>query len=85
MKKILLNTSSCIGCGACVHIDPEHFDFNEDGLAIVIKAVDEETNSLINAKEACPVSAIIVEDAEGNAEEKTTCDCDSCSCTDCHC
>ena len=30
MKKLVLNTDLCIGCGACVGIDPEHFDFNEE-------------------------------------------------------
>ena len=35
MKKIKVNTEGCIGCGACVGLDPEHFDFNEEGLSLV--------------------------------------------------
>lgn len=31
MKKIIVDDEKCIGCGACVAIDSEHFDFNEDG------------------------------------------------------
>ena len=25
---------SCIGCGACVAIDPDHFEFDDNGLCI---------------------------------------------------
>ena len=72
MKKIVVNESLCIGCGACVALDNEHFDFNSDGLSSVKK---EDVNSispeLASAVESCPTSAIkILEvDKEESDEE----------------
>ena len=37
MKKICVNEEQCIGCGACVAIDSEHFDFNDSGLTLLKK------------------------------------------------
>ncbi len=33
---IKVNENTCIGCGACVAISPENFDFNDAGLSKVI-------------------------------------------------
>ena len=41
---------TCIGCGACVAIDPEHFDFNE-GLSVATS--QEVTDSVREAAGAC--------------------------------
>lgn len=60
MKNLLLNEDACIGCGTCIAVDPEHFDFNEDGLAMVISNENFETNSLNNAIASCPTSAIFL-------------------------
>lgn len=82
MKKITVS-DSCIGCGACIAIDPEHFDFNDEGLSSVISNENLETDELKNAIASCPVSAI---KCECNCDEK--CDCgDNCNCGDdccCH-
>ena len=32
--KIVLKNESCIGCGACVGIDSEHFEFSEEGYSV---------------------------------------------------
>lgn len=71
MKNLLLNSDDCIGCGCCIAVDPEHFEFNEDGLAKVINSDNLETNSLINAVESCPTNAI-------SLLENTGCDCSNC-------
>lgn len=60
--KVNVDQDKCIGCGACVSISPENFDFNEDGLSVAIS--DEVTEKTINAKEACPVYAINVSEAQ---------------------
>ena len=46
--KIKINKEKCIGCGSCVSIAPETFDFDDDGKAVKsahtaceLKAVDE--------------------------------------------
>lgn len=57
---------TCIGCGACVAMDPEHFDFNE-GVSVAIS--QEVTDSVREAAGACPVGAIEIEEAAEVAEE----------------
>lgn len=83
MKKLIVK-DGCIGCGACVAIDNEHFDFNEEGLSSVIKNDNLETDELKNAMASCPVGVIkLVEEAD----EPHNCGCsEGCTCTDdCHC
>ena len=57
MKKLTVN-DSCIGCGACVAIDSEHFDFNEGGMSHPISNENLDTPELQNAISSCPVNAI---------------------------
>ena len=56
MSIVKVNQEKCIGCGACVAIDPENFDFNDDGISTVIK--EEASEQAKEAEEACPVCAI---------------------------
>ena len=56
----------CIGCGACVAIDSEHFDFDENGLSKVIS--QDMTNFSADVIDSCPVGAISIENAEENIE-----------------
>ncbi|HIS17191.1 MAG TPA: ferredoxin [Candidatus Coprovivens excrementavium] len=71
---IKVDESKCIGCGACVAIDSEHFDFDENGLSKVIS--QDMTNFSADVIDSCPVGAISIENAEENietqAEEVTT-------------
>ncbi len=75
MKKVQVNSVKCIGCGACVGLDPEHFDFNDAGLSEAISQENLDSVDLEQAKEGCPTAAIeIVEDganqdAQENVEE----------------
>ncbi len=63
MKKIVVD-EKCIGCGACIAIDSEHFDF-EGNLSHAISNENLESDALQNAIASCPVGAIeIVEDNE---------------------
>lgn len=64
---INVDENKCIGCGACVAIDGEHFGFNDQGLSTVIK--QEVTDSVKEAKDACPVEAISVVEGSANNEE----------------
>ncbi len=61
--KVKVNQDACIGCGACVAICEEQFEINEEGLS---EAKEEEVKteleeSVRNAAETCPTSAIEVE------------------------
>lgn len=62
--KVKIIEDKCIGCGNCVSVtDGEVFDFNDDGMAYVVKDVIEtnmETN-VSNAIEQCPTGAIVEE------------------------
>ena len=80
--KIKVSEEACIGCGACVAIDPEHFAFNDEGLSKPINQENLETTELRNAIDSCPTSAIILDEVE--------CTCEDCHCTEenncgCHC
>ena len=62
MKKIEIN--NCIGCGACIAMDPEHFEF-DDNLSSVKSNDNLDSDALQNAIDSCPVGAIkVTEDAE---------------------
>lgn len=78
MKKIKVNEDACIGCGACVAIDSEHFAFNDEGLSSVISNNNLESEDLINSIDSCPTSAISITEED--------CDCEECNCNDeCNC
>lgn len=89
MKKLTVN-SGCIGCGACIAIDSEHFDFNDEGLSSVISNENLETDELKNAMASCPVNVIkLVETSECNCgcEDGEECNCNEechCDCKCCH-
>ena len=90
MKKLNVNSEACIGCGACVAIDSEHFDFDEFGLSEVISEENIESEECLNAMNSCPTNAIsYIEDEccneNCNCEDDNCCENDNCSCTDCHC
>ena len=59
---VKVDETKCIGCGACVSIAPENFDFNDAGLSHVIK--DESNETVKEAIDACPVGAIVEVAAE---------------------
>ncbi len=67
--KIVIDTEKCIGCGSCAIIAPEVFEIGDDGKSKIKEGMDViEDDSLkeqvIEAKEACPTGAIIVEEVE---------------------
>lgn len=64
MKKIVVDQDRCIGCGACVGIASDTFEFNEDGLSIVKN--DEVTEEATDAMNSCPVDAISIEEDKNN-------------------
>lgn len=62
MKKLNVDQVKCIGCGACVGIDPNHFDFEDSGLSSVISQDNLEAEELAQAVEGCPTGAITIEE-----------------------
>lgn len=69
MKKLVVNADACVGCGACVYTDPEHFEFNDNGVSHAISQENIESESVQNAIQSCPTCAISIEDeCDGNCE-----------------
>lgn len=55
----------CIGCGLCVSVAPKNFRLDENYKSQVTdESIDEE--KLREAKEACPVEAISLEEMSNN-------------------
>ncbi len=79
MKKLKVNTEGCIGCGACVGLDPEHFDFNDEGYSVVTKEENIDSELAQTVVEACPVAVISYE------EEEEKCHCKENNIEECHC
>jgi ferredoxin len=57
---------TCIGCGACVAIAPENFDYAEGVSVVTNETITEKTKEAVDA---CPVGAIEVEEATTEAAE----------------
>jgi len=64
---VKVNKDACIGCGACIAIAPETFEFDENGLSKVIDGA-ANNESAAEAAGSCPVGAIEVEETEQSAE-----------------
>ena len=66
---VKVKSDTCIGCGACVAIAPETFEFDENGLSKVIDGA-VESDAAKEAAGSCPVGAIEVGAADAAAEEE---------------
>jgi ferredoxin len=62
--KVWIDTTRCLATQGCIQTAPEAFQLGPDNRSQVVdqKAVTEET--LWDAAQLCPTSAIIIEDAE---------------------
>ena len=61
MKTLEVDESKCIGCGACVAIDEDDFEFNEEGLSRAKnEEISEDNEKAVEAMEACPAGAITI-------------------------
>jgi ferredoxin len=64
---VKVEKEKCIGCGACVAIAPDTFEFDENGLSQVIDGA-APSEAATEAIGSCPVGAIV--EAAENAEEQ---------------
>ena len=62
--KVKVN-ENCIGCGMCIDMCPDVFEYNDEGLSSAkSEEVDDSLESAIaEAQEACPVDAIEIDNA----------------------
>ncbi len=68
MSKVTVDKNKCVGCGACVSIAPDNFDFDNEGISTVIN--EEVTEEAKDAEEACPVLAIDIVGEEKKEEDE---------------
>lgn len=95
MKKVLVDESKCIRCGACMRIAENVFGYGSDGESVpLVQTVEDSNVDAVAAMESCPTGAISLEDETGcqcehcdcdPCECKDECDCDDCECEHCEC
>jgi len=56
--KKLVVSDKCIGCGACVAIAGEVFEFNDEGRSVIKADADFGSASIQDAIDTCPIQAI---------------------------
>lgn len=62
--KVYIDPDICTGCGPCVDICPEIFEFNEERIAVVrIEQVPANLRqACLEAVNSCPTEAISIEE-----------------------
>ena len=62
--RITVDHNVCVGNTLCVTIAPKVFVLNEQRQSEAVNLAGDTVEKILEAAENCPVSAIIVEDAE---------------------
>lgn len=79
MKKVIVDESKCIRCGACMRNAPDVFGYGNDGESVpLVPTVEDDNLDAITAMEGCPTGAITL-------ESEHSCDCEHCDCDPCEC
>ncbi|MEM5815616.1 MAG: ferredoxin [Candidatus Aenigmatarchaeota archaeon] len=60
--KVEVDKKRCIGCGLCVSMLPEVFEFDDDGKSSVKNPSGAPLEKIKEVAGMCPVKAIIVKD-----------------------
>lgn len=64
--RIEVDRDLCIGSGDCVATEPDVFDLDDEGKAIVLDPDAAPTDQVVEAARNCPVTAIFVIGDEGD-------------------
>ncbi|MGH2344746.1 MAG: ferredoxin [Chloroflexota bacterium] len=63
--KFRISRAACIGNGRCVDVAPELFALDHFNKAIIVNAAGSDEDTIMDAAQACPVQAVIVESDSG--------------------
>jgi len=63
--KFRISRAACIGNGRCVDVAPQLFALDHFNKAIIINAEVTDEDTIMDAAQACPVQAVIVENDSG--------------------
>ncbi|EKE14898.1 MAG: hypothetical protein ACD_12C00246G0001 [uncultured bacterium] len=65
--KVWVDRNLCIGAATCIAVSPKTYVLDKEAKAVILDTVDNDTiENIIESAKACPVAAIIIEDAQGN-------------------
>jgi ferredoxin len=64
--QVRINRRECCGNAACRDVAPDVFAIDSQQKAVVLDPEAAAVEVLIEAAEACPCQAIVIEDDEGN-------------------
>ena len=64
--QVRIRRGACCGNAECVEIAPAVFALDSKNKAVVLDSEAASLELLVEAAEACPCGAIVVEDDEGN-------------------
>ncbi len=66
LMQVRIRRSECCGNALCVEIAPAVFALDSKNKSVVLDPEAESLDVLIEAAEACPCGAIVLEDDDGN-------------------
>lgn len=65
--KVWVDRNLCIGAATCIAVSPKGYVLDKEAKAVILDTIDEDSiENIIESAKACPVAAIIIEDAKGN-------------------
>jgi ferredoxin len=63
-NKVQVIREKCISCGSCVALAPKIFEYDDEGISVVISQDGNTDEEKMLAAQSCPTGAIVLTDAE---------------------
>lgn len=63
--EVFVDKDLCIGAGVCTAIAANTFELDDEGKAVILKGINEDSkDAIMDSARACPVAAIIIKQGE---------------------
>ncbi len=64
MAKVIINENACVGCGLCIQLSPEAFEYGDDGIAKIKDQdfIQDGGYDFRDIVDNCPVEAMTIKD-----------------------